>query len=372
MTASLTKDEFQRYSRHIILPDIGLEGQVKLKNAKVLVVGAGGLGVPVLIYLAAAGVGELCIVDFDHIDFSNLQRQVIYKTSEVGESKAETAKKFIHEQNPEVKVIIHNKWIDSSNALEIAEPYDIIVDGTDNFPTRYLLNDTAVILNKPYVYGSIFRFEGQVSVFNFRDGPNYRDLFPEPPAPELVPNCSEGGVLGVLPGIVGSIQSLETIKIIVGIGEILAGKLLTIDTLNNQYRTFKFGKRANRKPIEKLIDYQQFCNPISAPIDIEVITPLEMEQLRKDGAAFQLIDVREPYEYDIVHIGGSLMPKSEIDLHIKNIDRNKKVIIHCRSGKRSSDVIQHLKSAHGFTNLINLEGGLLRYAKDVNPELTIY
>ncbi|MCL4115097.1 UNVERIFIED_CONTAM: hypothetical protein GTU68_037654 [Idotea baltica] len=372
MTTPLTKNEFHRYSRHIILPDLGVEGQVKLKNAKVLVVGAGGLGVPVLIYLAAAGVGELCIVDFDTIEYSNLQRQVIYKTTDVGAEKAEKAKQFINEQNPEIKVTLKKVWIDSSNALEIVEPYDIIVDGTDNFPTRYLLNDTALILGMPYVYGSIFRFEGQVSVFNYNDGPNYRDLFPEPPAPELVPNCSEGGVLGILPGIVGTMQALETIKIITGIGETLSGKLLTIDTLSNQYRTFKFNKRNNSKPITTLIDYEQFCNPKKELAEISSIIPIELESLINSGNDFQLIDVREPFEYEIVHIGGILMPKSEIDQHIKQIDRDKKVIVHCRSGKRSADVIQYLNIEHGFTNLINLEGGLIRYASDVDPELTIY
>lgn len=372
MADHLSKDEFKRYSRHLILPELGLEGQLKLKNAKVLVVGAGGLGIPVLMYLAAAGVGEIGIVDFDQIEYSNLQRQVIYKTQDVGKDKASRAKKYIHDQNPEVSVNVEHTWIDSSNALEIIKPYDIIVDGTDNFPTRYLLNDAAVLLHKPYVYGSIFRFEGQVSVFNYKDGPNYRDLFPEPPAPELVPNCSEGGVLGILPGIIGSMQALETIKLITGIGETLSGKLLTVDTLNNQYRTFKFNKRADREEITELIDYEMFCNPKQEHTEISGISPKSFEVLKNSGEAFQLIDVREPYEYEMVNINGLLIPKSQIDQHIDKIDRKIKVIVHCRSGKRSSEIIQFLKSKHGFTNLLNLEGGLLKYAQEVNPDLTIY
>ncbi len=382
---SLTKNEFLRYSRHILIPEIGVEGQQKLKQSKVLVVGAGGLGVPILIYLAAAGVGKLGIVDFDTIDISNLQRQVIYKTNEVGLSKAYKAKAFINEQNTEIKVKVYNEFINSENALGILEDYDFVIDGTDNFPTRYLLNDAAVLSSKAYVYGSIYRFEGQVSVFNYLQegtrGPNYRDLFPEPPHPDLVPNCSEGGVIGVLPGIVGSLQALEAIKIITGIGEVLSGKLLTIDTLSNQYRTFKFNPRKDNPingenpSITALIDYEAFCNPAhltEQKSTIESISVKELAQWKKEEKKFQLIDVREAYEYEISNIGGHLMPKTELANHIDRIRTDIPVVVHCRSGKRSSDVIQTLTQDHGFTNLINLEGGILAYAEEVDRTLTTY
>jgi adenylyltransferase/sulfurtransferase len=373
VTSLLSKDEFHRYSRHIILPQFGVEGQTALKNASVLVVGAGGLGVPILLYLAAAGVGEIAIVDYDTIDFTNLQRQVIYKSSEVGQSKAEKAKSFITEQNPEVKVQIHKLWINSSNALDIIGDADLIIDGTDNFPTRYLLNDAAVIKKIPYVYGSIYRFEGQVSVFNYQNGPNYRDLFPDPPAPEIVPNCSEGGVLGVLPGIVGSMQALESIKIITGIGEVLSGQLLTIDTLNNQYRTFKFKKRPNSQPIVKLIDYDLFCNPIrKEEFAINSIEPLELLEWQRQGKSFALVDVREEYEFEIANLGGILIPLSTLDEHLSKIPKDIPVVLHCRSGKRSGDAIRKLQTSFGYQNLINLEGGLLKYASDVDNSLTVY
>ncbi len=382
---SLTKYEFRRYSRHILIPEIGIEGQLKLKNSKVLVVGAGGLGVPVLIYLAAAGVGNLGIVEFDTIDYSNLQRQVIYKTKEVGLKKAEQAKAFIFEQNPEISVTIYPTYINSSNALDILKNYDLVVDGTDNFPTRYLLNDAAVLSGIPYVYGSIFRFEGQVSVFNQKInsefGPNYRDLFPEPPHPDLVPNCSEGGVLGVLPGIVGSRQALEAIKIICGIGETLSGKLLTIDTLTNFYRTFKIKKRIDNPvsgedpSITELIDYEAFCNPVHYKAElskIKNITPTEFQKLLDENEDIQLIDVRESYEYKIANLGGLLIPKGDIESRIDEISRDKRVVIHCRSGKRSSDVIKVLQDSFDFKNLVNLEGGIIAFAEQIDPSLTIY
>lgn len=383
--SQLNRDEFRRYSRHILIPEIGIEGQLKLKQSRVLVVGAGGLGVPVLIYLAAAGVGTLGLVEFDTIDYSNLQRQVIYKTKEVGLKKANQAKAFISEQNPEISVTIYPTYIDSSNALDILKNYDLVVDGTDNFPTRYLLNDAAVLTGIPYVYGSIFRFEGQVSVFNQKleegFGPNYRDLFPEPPHPDLVPNCSEGGVLGVLPGIVGSLQALEAIKIICGIGETLSGKLLTIDTLSNFYRTFKIKKRSDnpisgeQPTITGLIDYEAFCNPAHYKAEkskIKSISPIELHQLSIENQEFQLIDVRKPYEYEISNLGGTLIPKDEIETRINEISRDKKVIVHCRSGKRSADVIKLLQDSYGYNNLINLEGGIIAYAEQIDPSLTIY
>ncbi|WP_235299546.1 molybdopterin-synthase adenylyltransferase MoeB [Portibacter marinus] len=369
---NLTKEEYQRYSRHIILPHLGVQGQTKLKAAKILVVGAGGLGIPVLLYLAAAGVGELGIVDFDLVEFSNLQRQVIYKTEDVGKSKAQLAAKFVKEQNPLVQVNEYECWLDSNNALEILGDYDLIVDGTDNFPTRYLLNDAAVLLDMPYIYGSIFRFEGQVSVFNFNGGPHYRDLFPEPPAPELVPNCSEGGVLGVLPGMVGSMQALEALKVVTGVGEVLSGKLLTIDTLTNMYRSFRFGKRKDQPPITELIDYQQFCSPNHPLEEITSISALELKKWETTDKQYQLIDVREPYEFEIVNLGGDLFPKAKIDQYLDKIKRDIPVVVHCRSGKRSEEVIRHLKSEHAFDNLVNLEGGILAYATDVDPQLTVY
>jgi adenylyltransferase/sulfurtransferase len=373
VTPLLSKEEFLRYSRHIILPQFGVEGQSKLKLSSVLVIGAGGLGVPLLLYLAAAGIGRIGIVDYDKIEFSNLQRQVLYKTSEVGASKVETAKSFIVEQNPEIKVEVHNCWINSTNALEIVDNYDLLIDGTDNFPTRYLLNDVAVLKNIPYVYGSIYRFEGQVSVFNYQDGPNYRDLFPDPPAPEIVPNCSEGGVLGVLPGIVGSMQALEAIKVLTGIGEVLSGKLLTIDTLTNQYRTFKFKKRVGRKAITKLIDYELFCNPVNShESKIQSISPQELSLWTKEGREFTLIDVREPYEKEIASLGGILIPMNLIGENLSKVPKDVPVVIYCRSGKRSSDVIRKLQSEYGYDNLINLEGGILNYASDVDNSLTLY
>lgn len=370
---TLSKAEFARYSRHIILPEMGLAGQLKLKQSKVIIIGAGGLGVPVLLYLAAAGVGRLGIVDYDDIEYSNLQRQVIYKTQEVGKSKAEKARDFIQDQNPQVKVQVYKEWINSGNALAILEGYDLIIDGTDNFPTRYLLNDAAVLMGIPYIYGSIYRFEGQVSVFNYKEGPNYRDLFPDPPSPELVPNCSEGGVLGVLPGIVGSIQALEAIKVVTGIGDVLSGKLLTIDTLSNQYRTFKFKKNASRMSITKLIDYEEFCNGIAKEVSkVQQITPLELAKWKSEGKNFQLIDVREAYEYEIENLGGQLIPLSKIDLERNKIRKDIPVVMHCRSGKRSEDAIRLLRENDAYENLINLEGGLLKYANDVDDTMTIY
>ena len=382
---TLTREEYQRYSRHILLPNIGTEGQLKLKNSKVLVVGAGGLGVPVLIYLAAAGVGHIGIVDFDAIDLSNLQRQVIYKTNEVGLLKAEQAKAFINEQNPEVKVSVFPERIHSDNAIEILTPFDLIVDGTDNFPTRYLLNDAAVLLNKPYIYGSIFRFEGQVSVFNYKTGeiygPNYRDLFPEPPHPDLVPNCSEGGVIGILPGIVGSLQALEAIKIITGIGEVLAGKLLTIDTLHNQYKTFKFSPRKDNPingenpSIFKLIDYEEFCNPSHLQVEEKIVSEITVQEFQNwidEKKEFQLIDVREPYEWEIVNLDGVLIPKSQITDNISKIRTDIPVIVHCRTGKRSKEVIQSVTKSHFFNNLFNLKGGINAYASEIDSNMKIY
>ncbi len=378
--AEFSKAELERYSRHIIIPEFNIEGQRKLKAAKVLVVGSGGLGSPLLLYLAAAGVGTIGIIDFDVVDDSNLQRQVLYDTDSIGQYKVEAAKERLLGLNPHISIITHNTALTSENALEIIKDYDIVADGTDNFPTRYLVNDACVLLNKPNVYASIYRFEGQVSVFNYTDSagkkyPHYRDLFPTPPPPELVPNCAEGGVLGVLPGIIGSLQANEVIKVITGIGEPLAGRLFIFDALSFITRTLKIPKNPNTPKITKLIDYQQFCgivpeeNKISS---IKEITVQDFHQLQTQSADFQLIDVRQPYEYDIVHLNGELIPLASILEYKDKIATDKQVIIHCRSGKRSADAIQQLQENFGLNNLYNLKGGILAYAREIDNTLPTY
>lgn len=376
-----SREEMERYSRHIIIPEFNIEGQRKLKAAKVLVVGSGGLGSPLLLYLAAAGVGTIGIVDFDVVDKSNLQRQVLFSEENVGMPKVEAAKKRIEGLNPHIEVVTYNVQLTSENALDIIKDYDVVADGTDNFPTRYLVNDACVILGKPNVYASIFRFDGQVSVFNYTNskgetGPHYRDLFPEPPPPGLVPSCAEGGVLGVLPGIVGSLQTNEVIKVITGIGEPLVGRLFLFDALNFETRTLKISKNPDLAPITELIDYVQFCGmpheEVSTQSSVKEITVQELQTLQNMGKDFQLIDVRESHEYDIVQIGGDLIPLGTILQEASRISRDKQVIIHCRSGKRSEDAIRDLEAQFGFENLYNLKGGVKAYAEEIDTSLPVY
>jgi len=379
-----TKEELARYNRHIIIPGFGMAAQAKLKNAKVLVIGSGGLGSPALLYLAAAGVGTLGIVDFDVVDDSNLQRQVLFGVESVGKPKVEAAKERLMALNPHLHIILHNTHINSSNALDIIRDYDVVADGTDNFPTRYLVNDACVLLDKPNVYASIFQFDGQVSVFNYVDsegqrGPNYRDLYPTPPPPGLVPSCAEGGVLGVLPGIIGSLQALEVIKIIAGVGETLSGKFFTFDALQFETRTFRIKKRPDNPisgenpTITELIDYEQFCGMRAVEEKpLKEITAKELYDLQVKGEPIQIIDVREPHEYDISNIGGELIPLASVADNADHISRDKQVIVHCKVGGRSAKAIRELEEKFGFTNLYNLKGGILAYIDEVNPELTKY
>jgi len=379
-----TKEELARYNRHIIIPGFGMEAQQKLKKAKVLVIGSGGLGSPVLLYLAAAGVGTLGIVDFDVVDDSNLQRQVLFGIDEIGKPKVEAARRRLAALNPHIQLNIYNTHLNSGNALDIVKDYDVIADGTDNFPTRYLVNDASVLLGKPNVYASIFQFEGQVSVFNYTDskgntGPNYRDLYPTPPPPGLVPSCAEGGVLGVLPGIIGSLQALEVIKVITGVGETLSGRFYIFDALNFESRTFNIKPREDnpingKNPtINALIDYEQFCGMRAVEEKpLKEITAKELYDWQVKGEKFQLIDVREPHEYDIVNIGAELIPLATVADNASRIDTDKKVVIHCKMGGRSAKAIRELEEKFGFTNLYNLKGGILSYIDEVQPELTKY
>ncbi|HEY1571241.1 MAG TPA: adenylyltransferase/sulfurtransferase MoeZ [Pseudonocardiaceae bacterium] len=376
--AELTKEEVQRYSRHLIIPDVGMDGQKRLKNAKVLVVGAGGLGSPALLYLAAAGVGTLGVIDFDVVDESNLQRQIIHGQSDVGRPKAESARDSIAEINPFVKVNLHQVHLSSENALDIFRDYDLIVDGTDNFATRYLVNDAAVLLGKPYVWGSIFRFEGQVSVFWEEHGPQYRDLYPEPPPPGMVPSCAEGGVLGVLCASIGSIMVNEAIKLITGIGETLLGRLMVYDALEMTYRTIKIRKDPNGEKITELIDYDAFCGVVSDDArDAAVghtITPLELKQKIDAHDNFVLIDVREPNEFDIVRIPGSvLIPKDRIlsGEALSDLPQDKQIVLHCKSGARSAEALAALHQA-GFADAVHVGGGVLAWAKEIDPSLPTY
>lgn len=378
-----SREELARYDRHIIIPGFGLEAQKKLKAAKVLVIGSGGLGSPVLLYLAAAGVGTLGIVDFDVVDDSNLQRQVLFGVDQVGELKVNAARKRLQSLNPNIEIIVHSTQLTSKNALEILKDYDVIADGTDNFPTRYLVNDASVLLGKTNIYASIFQFEGQVSVFNYTNakgetGPNYRDLYPTPPPPGLVPSCAEGGVLGVLPGIIGSLQALEVIKVITGVGEPLSGKFFTFDALTFETRTFNI-RRSPSNPltgdhptIKELIDYEQFCGLKTVEKPLKEITAEELYEWQVKGEKFQLIDVREPHEYDIVNISGELVPLATVSGYAENIARDKKVVVHCKVGGRSAKAIRELEEKFGFENLYNLKGGILAYIDEVNPELTRY
>ncbi|MCB0431220.1 MAG: molybdopterin-synthase adenylyltransferase MoeB [Flavobacteriales bacterium] len=379
---TFSKEELARYDRHIIIPEFNLEGQKKLKAAKVLVIGSGGLGSPLLQYLAAAGVGTIGIVDYDVVDDSNLQRQVLFTVDDIGKPKVEAAKQRILGINPYITVHTYNTQFHSSNALDIIKDYDIVADGTDNFPTRYLVNDACVLAGKVNVYGSIFRFDGQVSVFNYTDanghtGPNYRDLFPTPPPPGLVPSCAEGGVLGVLPGIIGSLQANEVIKVITGLGDVLAGKLYLFDALSFESRTLKVAKNPETK-ITGLIDYEQFCGLKETAKEtsngMKEITVQELKAWMDANEDFQLIDVREPHEYDIVNLGGELVPLSQLpNINLdEKVSKDKKVVVHCKMGGRSAKAIQYIIDKNGQNNLYNLVGGILAYAKEIDPSLPTY
>jgi sulfur-carrier protein adenylyltransferase/sulfurtransferase len=380
---SLSQPEFARYSRHIIMPEVGLDGQRKLKAAKVLVIGTGGLGSPLALYLAAASVGTLGLVDFDTVDLSNLQRQIIHGTKDVGRSKCQSAADKLRDINPEVKLVIHEERFISKNALEIVRPYDIVVDGTDNFPTRYLVNDVCVLLNKPNVYGSIFRFDGQATVFHPALGPCYRCLYPEPPPPGEVPSCAEGGVLGILPGVIGCIQATETIKLILGIGEPLIGRLLHYDALNMTFKTFKI-RRDPKWPvgephptIKGLIDYEQFCGirggPSSAPgAGIREVTAEQLKQRIDAGENLFVLDVRNPNEFQICRIPGTVfLPLPELPTRFAEVPRDREVIVHCKSGMRSAKAIEFLKS-QGYSKLANLTGGILAWAEKVDSGMARY
>nr|WP_210740364.1 adenylyltransferase/sulfurtransferase MoeZ [Nocardia sp. GTS18] len=379
--AELTKDEVARYSRHLIIPDLGVDGQKRLKNAKVLVIGAGGLGSPALLYLAAAGVGTLGIVEFDEVDMSNLQRQVIHGESDIGRSKADSARDSILEINSGIDVRLHKIRLEPDNAVELFREYDLIVDGTDNFATRYLVNDAAVLAGKPYVWGSIYRFEGQVSVF-WEDAPdgrgiNYRDLYPEAPPPGMVPSCAEGGVLGVLCASIGSVMVTEAIKLITGIGETLLGRLMVYDALDMNYRTIKLRRDPERQPITELIDYEAFCGVVSeegqAAAAGSTVTAAELKDLL-DADKVELIDVREPVEWDIVHIdGATLIPKDRIlsGEALSELPQNKPIVLHCKTGIRSAEALAALKRA-GFADATHLQGGVVAWAKQVDPSLPVY
>jgi sulfur-carrier protein adenylyltransferase/sulfurtransferase len=378
----LNKEEYERYSRHLILPEVGLDGQKRLKAASVLCIGTGGLGSPLLLYLAAAGIGRIGIVDFDIVDTSNLQRQVIHGTSWVGKPKIESAKNRILEINPLCQVDLYETRVSSENAIAIATPYDIIIDGTDNFPTRYLMNDVCVLLNKPNVYGSIFRFEGQATVFNYEGGPNYRDLYPEPPPPGMVPSCAEGGVLGVLPGVIGCIQATEAIKIILGQGNTLSGRLLLYNALDMTFRQLKLRPNPVRPVIEKLIDYEQFCGipqakADEAKIQVPEMTVTELKQLIDSGAKdFLLLDVRNPNEYEIGQIPGSvLVPLPDIENgkgveKVKELLNGHRLIAHCKMGGRSAKALGILKEA-GIEG-INVKGGITAWSQEVDPSVPQY
>jgi sulfur-carrier protein adenylyltransferase/sulfurtransferase len=367
--------ELTRYSRHLVLPGFGEEAQLKLKKAKVLVVGAGGLGCPVLLYLTAAGVGEIGVIDFDLISESNLQRQVLFTMDDLGKGKAESAVNRLSKLNPQITLNQITKKLTSSNALEILKDYDLIIDATDNFPTRYLVNDACVLLHIPLVYGSIFRYEGQVAVFNHKGSLNYRDLYPTPPTPGSVPDCEQGGVLGVLAGIIGSIQANEAIKVITGIGEPLAGKLLIVDSLTLETQIINLTDHQERNIIKKLIDYDDFCGineKKKENLSMKEVTVQELKALKDSGADFQLIDVREPHEYDICNLDGELIPQAEIPHNTDKIATNKKVVIHCRSGARSGNMVQWLEKNKGYTNLYNLKGGILAWAKEIDTTMPTY
>ncbi|WP_082980790.1 adenylyltransferase/sulfurtransferase MoeZ [Mycolicibacter heraklionensis] len=378
----LTRDEVARYSRHLIIPDVGVQGQQRLKNARVLVIGAGGLGAPTLLYLAAAGVGTLGIVDFDVVEESNLQRQVIHGVSDIGRTKAESARDSIAEVNPLVRVQLHQVRLDRSNAVELFAQYDLILDGTDNFATRYLVNDAAVLAHKPYIWGSIYRFEGQVSVF-WEDAPdgrglNYRDLYPEPPPPGMVPSCAEGGVLGVLCASIGSVMGTEAIKLITGIGEPLLGRLMIYDALEMSYRTIAIRKDPATPAITELVDYDAFCGVVpeedAAAAAGSTITPAELRELLDSGQQLALIDVREPGEWAINRIeGAQLVPQSTINTGegLAKLPQDRMSVLYCKTGVRSAQALATLKQA-GFANAVHLQGGIVAWAKQMQPDMVMY
>jgi sulfur-carrier protein adenylyltransferase/sulfurtransferase len=379
--ATLSNEEILRYSRHLIMPEVGMEGQQKLKAARVLCVGAGGLGSPLALYLAAAGVGTLGIVDFDVVDFTNLQRQIIHGTSDVGRKKLDSAEETLREINPYVEVRKFETKLTSANALEIFREFDVIADGTDNFPTRYLVNDACVLTGKPNVYGSIFRFEGQASVFATKEGPCYRCLYPEPPPPGLVPSCAEGGVLGILPGLVGVIQATETIKLIIGKGEPLIGRLLLVDALGMRFRQLNLRKNpdcpacGNSPTLTSLIDYQEFCGIRGAdqPVTTAVpeITPEELNRRLKSGEDLFILDVREPHEYQICNLGGHLIPLNDLPKRVHELDTSREIVAHCKMGGRSAKAVDFLRQA-GFRQVNNLKGGILAWAEKVDPTVPKY
>jgi len=382
-TATLNKEEILRYSRHLIMPEVGMEGQQKLKAAKVLCIGTGGLGSPLALYLAAAGVGTIGLVDFDVVDFTNLQRQIIHTTADVGRPKLDSAIEKLEAINPFINIRRFDTLLNSSNALEIFRDFDIIVDGTDNFPTRYLVNDACVLSGKPNVYGSIFRFEGQASVFGTKEGPCYRCLYPEPPPPGLVPSCAEGGVLGILPGLVGVIQATEAIKLILGKGEPLIGRLLLVDALGMKFRELKLRKNpecpacGTRPTVTELIDYQQFCGirgeetPVVASSAIPEIQPEELKRQLDAKEDVFVLDVREPHEYQICNLGGYLIPLGDLPKRVNELDSSREIVAHCRSGVRSAKAVDFLRQA-GFKKVRNLEGGILALVDKVDPTMQKY
>jgi sulfur-carrier protein adenylyltransferase/sulfurtransferase len=384
----LSNNEIARYSRHLLLPEVGLEGQQKLKAAKVLCVGTGGLGSPLAFYLAAAGIGTLGLVDFDVVDESNLQRQIIHTTKDVGRPKIDSAAEKLTALNPYMNVVKHETMLTSANALEIIRDYDIVADGTDNFPTRYLVNDACVITGKPNAYGSIFRFEGQASVFATKEGPCYRCLYPEPPPPGLVPSCAEGGVLGILPGLVGVIQATEVIKLILGTGEPLIGRLLLVDSLGMHFRELKLRKNPDcpvcgkHPTVTKLIDYNQFCGitpepkaeSVTGPTvqnGIPQISPVELKRRLDAGDDLFVLDVREPHEYQIANLGAKLIPLGELPNRLGELDSNREIVVHCKSGGRSQKASE-LLAQNGFKKLHNLAGGINGWATDVDPKVPKY
>ncbi len=378
----LSKEEILRYSRHLIMPEVGMEGQLKLKQAKVLLIGTGGLGAPLGLYLTAAGVGRIGLVDFDVVDFTNLQRQVTFGTSDVGRPKIEAARERLTNLNPEIELVPHETKLTSENALEVLSDYDVVVDGSDNFPTRYLVNDACILLGKPNVYGSIFRFEGQATIFGHPGGPCYRCLYPEPPPPGLVPSCAEGGVLGVLPGIVGAIQAMETIKLVLGQGSALVGRLLLFDALGMKFRELKLRKNpecpvcGEHPTVTKLIDYYEFCGICgeeapASQVQVPEITPRELKSRLDRGDNVFILDVREPHEYQICNLKGHLIPLGELPRRVHELDSSREIVAHCRSGKRSADAVDFLRKA-GFRKIWNLKGGILAWSDEVDPSVPKY
>lgn len=388
---TFSHEEVERYSRHLIMPEVGMVGQKKLKAASILLIGAGGLGSPLALYLTAAGIGRIGLVDYDVVDYTNLQRQIIHGTKDVGRPKLESAKASMLAINPFVQVDTYEVALTSANALEILAPYDVIIDGTDNFPTRYLTNDACVLLGKPNVYGSIFRFEGQLSIFDAAQGPCYRCLFPEPPPPGAVPSCAEGGVLGILPGTIGALQATEAIKLILGIGDSMIGRLLLYDALNMEFTEVKLRKNPNcpvcgeNPTVTELIDYEQFCgapahdrSPYAAQeVDLHEVrqmTPVQLKERLDGGDDLFLLDVRQPHEWDISNmqsVGAKLIPQNELMEHLDEFDQEQEIVVQCRSGVRSANVIMIMQQL-GFKNLWNLEGGINRWAQEVDPSIPVY